>query len=463
MSQPDPPQTSIPEKHVTMLERSNEIINSHDDGDLDDDDMDPLLQSMDEAQSHAEGGQRTGENNRNNQVDNEKPQAPDSKEIAKLTAQQDYTGFTNRINNLRTAQKVFPLSMFHYLSIAFKAGYNIEPTKRKITFAAANNNMDLSRFTQGYQLGLVIRKIHSFKTHIFGLVKPFIRVHALDYETGFYIKSKDIPPAKPVFTSSRYAINSGSSAIWNEEVILSADFGDIVNENTILLFELLDERPSLSLSKNLNQNNLSVYKKIAWSYLLPIGNDGQLNVGIFKRSKPEKPLSPRRNDEKHVQVTDNEPNSSSFQEASNEISTHSNLPIQVDTTFSKPPPLDLTISPKLPAPATPSALSESYKDTTTDTNLKLQLYYYREFEDIIGWIQRRILMWPKFNPKYEGPEEPSYPSNIPPIFLQFKLLKQNRIKGAFLNISAGSRLFKAPQLEAVEGEGDLDSDSERYI
>jgi hypothetical protein len=41
-----------------------------------------------------------------------------------------------------------------------------------------------------------------------------------------------------------------------------------------------------------------------------------------------------------------------------------------------------------------------------------------------------------------SPEDPNYPTAVPSIYLQWKLLKRRAIEGAFLDISIGSRLRK---------------------
>lgn len=90
---------------------------------------------------------------------------------------------------------------------------------------------------------------------------------------------------------------------WDEELVLDLQFHDATGEKCVLLFELLDDKPSLASSafkSNRNQddsNSLSRYiaslrgdnqgkpkqkeiKRVAWGFLLPLGMNGEFNVGF---------------------------------------------------------------------------------------------------------------------------------------------------------------------------------------
>lgn len=49
-------------------------------------------------------------------------------------------------------------------------------------------------------------------------------------------------------------------------------------------------------------------------------------------------------------------------------------------------------------------------------------------------------------------DEESYPNNVPPIYLQWKLLKRSKIEGAFLEVGIGSRVRKmSAEEKLIEG------------
>ena len=65
---------------------------------------------------------------------------------------------------------------------------------------------------------------------------------------------------------------------WGDESLLfDIEYKDICNEHNVILFEILDEKPTL---RSLNSSNLNrdIYKKIAWGYILPFSTHQPIDL-----------------------------------------------------------------------------------------------------------------------------------------------------------------------------------------
>lgn len=281
---------------------------------------------------------------------------------------------------------------FHKPTQLLRTGYDIDTLPRRVPFVVANPDLDLRTVTAGYHLGIILRSVQTFKDHLIGLVKPFIRVHILSAETGFYLHT---PPIKPHISPSIFFKDNTTKLNWNDDFTFhNLSYADIVTEDSIFLFEIIDQQTSLSLhnnNKNDTNKNSVIYKKVAWAYLLPIGIDGLLNVGL--------PPKPTADDLKQ----------------------------------------------------------EKMKQSNHDVSLRLQLYHYRSYDGILGKIERETLHWPVLDPTYHSHEEENF-SNIPSIYLQWKLASKDMIDGAFLKVSLGPRHIPKPVTHVEDDEGDYQDD-----
>eukprot|EP01031_Cornospumella_fuschlensis_P028670 gene28670-34614_t len=321
--------------------------------------------------------------------------------------QQDFQAAADRMKSLREFHQSCCFFWLHYPMRAFKLGYDVEDFLRYRSFEVTNKGLDLRRDTHGLCANLRIHELFTLKEHVIGLIKPVVRVHTVYLDSGMYIKSPDKPPCKPVYTSPHLSMNSGSKCIWNEDLSIEASYADIVSENTLVLIEILDTKASVYIEKE-QQDKRMYMKRVAWGFLLPIGTYGQLNIAHSTKSSAKTP--------RHEEG----------------------------------------------AATARGAKSAPYKFPMKD--VRIQLYRYREYDGIVGGIQRGILAWPSLNPPLipSPPEEIAYPHHIPAVYLQYKLLRKKPIPGAYLSMSFGAKIYKrvGAGLGGLGGDGKGDGDDE---
>ena len=131
---------------------------------------------------------------------------------------------------------------------------------------------------QGQMLACVVENVLAGAAFVTGLVRPKVRVHCVYIDSGFYIKGVGMPPAPPCLTGPCPLTQPSAMPYWRETLPISAPFTEAVSPNTLLLFELLDDRPSLKPNKSGTKHR--AHKRIAWSYLLPVGSRGRLTLGL---------------------------------------------------------------------------------------------------------------------------------------------------------------------------------------
>jgi hypothetical protein len=301
-------------------------------------------------------------------IRNDENQKKIDEEIHKLPPQ-DIASQNNRIKRLRDLSDTYPFRLFYSCTTTcLKAGYDIQALYRIARFADVHKGLNLFKATDGLDIGIDIKGISTYKNHIIGLVKPFVRVYALNVETGLFVQSANEQPLKPVKTKSKLATHNCSKVSWNEEIVLNAPFVDLASESTVLLFEIIDQRSSLKLKrKNTTQGGDSgyTYRKTAWAYLLPVGIDGRLNIPYYNRLEQNKEQQPN-----------NEP--------LNRIDTASTLNLNLPLQQSPVPPFEET--------------PEYKTNEHIDSHYKLQLFSYHDYDGMIGLIQRKFLAWPDLNP-----------------------------------------------------------------
>jgi hypothetical protein len=317
-----------------------------------------------------------GQSSTNNQNNEQSHADEKAQETGANKPSHDLPRYYRRMEYLKSLQQNILIYPFYKISRMLWMGYDNEEFKRFVPFSKAYPSLDLASYSKGWTLGIVLRTIDTFRQNIIGLVKPIVKVHVLDIETGMYIKSTEMPPTRPVFTGAITATDSGSSAKWDEEVTFEADYADIVSEKSVILFEIIDERPFLSTGRSTFRNKrIHHYKKIAWGYLLPIGTDGRLNVGLANRRESNGETSINRsNDNGNQNCNENEKDTGS----------------------------DSSKVPKLRLPTTDFNKLDAFESMKTkDVSLRIQLHYYREYDGLIGIIQRSVLTWPSLNESYE--------------------------------------------------------------
>eukprot|EP00605_Chrysophyceae_sp_TOSAG23-4_P000238 GSChrysophyteH1.ASY1.ANO1.275.1 assembled CDS len=208
---------------------------------------------------------------------------------------------------------------------------------------------------------------------------------------GMYVKSVRMPAVAPETTSFATLddYNAGQPT-WNEDLLLAANFADVVTDEVVLLFEILDLRPSLRTTSAPSQHRGP--KRIAWAYLLPVSN-GRMNVGICNAWK---------NTEKTGRGRGGRSASGG-------------------------------------APADEVEEEKEEPHSRRNKKLKLQLYQSIEYDGVVGALQRSIMKWPA--PKMEVTDRlgncPSYPDGIPSVYMQWRRQNYEIIDKGKLSISIG--------------------------
>ena len=275
------------------------------------------------------------------------------------------------------------------------------------------HKINLEYETQGLAVGVNIGKMTFHGAQIVGIVKPLVRVHLVSIETGLYIKSKKLPPTVAVTTRPCALKNSMEYPSWTQELILDANYCDVASEDALLLFEILDDKPSLSpqqRNKN-NESNVPTAKRVAWAYLLPIGMRGELNIGLsddWKTSNrnakniSSRTSSPTKNRKKATGDGTGDLNKETTDNGGEEVDgedTLSALPSDRPRSPLKQQQQNGEDEQNLRI-STNSVQQQQNKRNypwnkrSADLPLRLQLHFYREYDGAVGFAQRRLRSWP---------------------------------------------------------------------
>jgi hypothetical protein len=207
-------------------------------------------------------------------------------------------------------------------------------------------------------------------------VKPFIKVHIVDIDTGHYIRpvttgKMSVSRSAPVLTRQASLQGTASDVPqWNEDLCFpTLRFRDVVNPQNLILFEVLDDPPSLSFRKAQSIKSakdmgsmVRTYTTLAWAFLLPVGQ--KVNVG-YPKTKTNKGV------------------------------------VDVETNDSC---------------CTPSQADH-------DLSLRLQLYQYK-VDTVVTRLQRVANRWPAAEGSQQKRQKTEtshrYPDNIPEVYFQYK-------------------------------------------
>lgn len=353
------------------------------------------------------------------------------REIAGSTSMQEIVDNDDReVNNCYQCFR-----RFFRKNTPFNIGYRMVDYVREIDFKLANPEIDLEGDAKGLAVGLNIKSVHSNLLQRMGMVKPVVMIHAVSISTGYYIRSRGLPFAKPVVTKSCFLKDTYSVPYWDEDLVIDAFFSDVANDDTILLFEIIDDKPSLS-SSNIkkqhrmkqqeewnNNNTHPTAKRIAWGYLLPLGLNGELNVGFsdeWKTSMTSRPPSPSKRSSPAKETTLDDSN---HEKTTNEDENSS----QSTETVEKEERL--------------KALLYSTKKKNVDIALRLQLFQYHKYDGPIGFLQRKTKGWPLYNNyvKIDYSDDSLIFNEVPEVYVQWSKLKHKRLHESMISITIGPR------------------------
>ena len=373
-------------------------------------------------------------------------------------------------------------------SLMFRLGYTMENFRTIRPIEKSNLNLEYE--TRGLSVGINIRKIACHGDQLVGIVKPIVKVHVVSLETGLYIKSKKLPPAMPVVTRPCSLKDSTMSPFWNQELIIDAFYFDVADEKSLLLFEVLDDKPSLSSSRRRRDGEAVVptAKRIAWAYLLPIGIGGELNVGLSDDWKTSKRVAVAKNKESVTPTGEEHPPIGNEQEkghvgvkfeehqqhaSHDSLHSHGNEESHHD---------DVRRSGNSVASWGGANAPSKYpwSKRSADMPLRLQLHQYREYDGLFGFLQRKIMGWPtigSYSDRYvpslccivtishsfDFSDTTAYPNNIPEVYLQWRLQRKILVREGFLSISLGPRPSELMSVQIAPGGGLSSPAHDRFV
>lgn len=341
------------------------------------------------------------------------------------------------------------LSMFQFLlksNLRFGLGYRIDKLERFVVrFEEKYPNLRLDKEADGLAVGITILSLTFSGTQLSAIVKPYVKVHVVSLETGHYIGSRNLPAVAPVSTTPCTLFDSTADPQWNQELVVNSYFSDLVSDDTLLLFEVLDEKPSLTTAardrkKDKGSPDMLIAKRIAWGYLLPISVGGDLNVGFSDDWR----FSSRRAIElenQQVEVDHAIGGNADSEGAPLSISRGENLETIVEQDEGMEAPVDgegTTADP----PARPKKQKKKPKypwdKPSIDKLVSIQLFSYRQYDGFFGTIQRKIMGWPTLA-KYRDNGESSYPDGVPEVYVQWRLQTRLPMEGSRLVVRLGPR------------------------
>ncbi len=328
--------------------------------------------------------QDNNENNDNNVVKvpplaNNKPVIAERRTLNQPTANETREVFSPPIVK-------FPLSLVNR-TLWFNIGYRMEQYQR----SQGLNKLKLysREDSDGYVVGFNIISIPDCCTEIMQMVRPFVRIHIVNINSGMYVKSVRKFAAKTASTWSFLLNDPQSSPVWNQELLIDTNYEDVVHEDTLVLFEVLDQKPSINVKREMK----AAAKRVAWGFLLPIStNNKTINFGINSAWV-------KNDTQRGVSGTTGNVDDGTTQ-------TH-----------------------------------EKYSSNSHDKLLHIQLYRFKHHENIVGNLQRQVLNWTKGDKYSSGAsrDDPSYPDGVPEVYIQWRKQQRSIIKGCTLKLAVGPR------------------------
>jgi hypothetical protein len=207
---------------------------------------------------------------------------------------------------------------------------------------------------------------------------------------------------------------------------------DVVDANTLLLFEVLDNRTSLNMKQYTGHHSGSASpsspssasvrkppKRIAWGYMVPVGTTGIYHVGVpdaFKTDEANKENDassrqrkgrPNRRVETENEDDDNDDDDGAFE-------------------------------------SIPSKIGHTAGMGSLDVVRRLQLYSYTTYDGIVGSIQRAMMGWSDLHTDDaaagQTPSD-SHPNanTVCEVYLQWRRHRRDALHGSVLEVSLGPR------------------------
>ena len=380
-------------------------------------------------------------------------------------------------------------------NLCCKMGYNVGMIARTPLQRKENIPLHYGPRPDSWSLGVQIGGIEHLTADLINLIRPMVRVHVVHIEHGTYLRSEKRPFVAPLTTGPYSVKDSSDCPNWQQDLVFDINYGDIFHEDALILFEVLDYRPSLNVKKSARNQGLRPPKQIAWGYLRPVSVSGSINVGVRdewlqpaakgssasssrgkKRDNRKKPNSAaagggaggsgsevesdadgrqrgdrgrnkrrsRRDDEEEDDEEDDEEGGRSSQGG-------------VDTSGD-----EQTDGIRRRALRGSQSKGKSTSQSTNQEQLpqRIQLYKYQLSDGWLGSLQRKMMGWPSLkivmDPKTRS-EVISYPDGIPAVYAQWRMQHRQPIKYGSLAVVLGPRssLYVTPHAYPVGGRSSI--------
>ena len=148
-------------------------------------------------------------------------------------------------------------------NLCCKMGYNVGMVA-KAPLRKESTPLHYGPRADSYSLGVRVEGIEHLTSELINLIRPMVRVHVVHIEHGTYLRSPKRPFAAPLTTSSYALKDAADRPLWQQDLVLDINYGDVVSEDALILFELLDNRPSLNVKKTArNQGMIVTFHAVA--------------------------------------------------------------------------------------------------------------------------------------------------------------------------------------------------------
>mmetsp|Transcript_2505 Transcript_2505/g.3848 ORF Transcript_2505/g.3848 Transcript_2505/m.3848 type:complete len:1065 (+) Transcript_2505:68-3262(+) len=369
-------------------------------------------------------------------VAEEKPSNREREEIPNRDkGSDDYTPKVPETNRIGIGHGDCCLPMNRGLSSVFACvglGYRLnDPSERKLDQKLWRKVIDSKAFdcVKENCFSITIGGLSDLQGILGSAVKPFVKIHIVDADTGLYAGVSGSTGGRVNPVTTRQAQLSGSAfdvARWDEEIVFpTVRLGDVVSPRSLVLFEILDDPPKLSLRRaqaGAVLDEVKKYTRLAWAFLLPVGQG--VNVGYPRH------ISGDAKNEKEGKSSDSRARVGTRarsralgrkNEEEEEKANTGDEEERIDKGDEKEP---VDIDPKL-----------------CDLRLRLQLYEHQT-ESFSTRVQRAAHGWPECPDSADQlkTESPSrYPDSIPEVYLQYRR-KALRQMSSIMEVQTGYRI-----------------------
>ena len=193
-----------------------------------------------------------------------------------------------------------------------------------------------------------------------------------------YVKSPKVSPAPPA-TTLHSTVTDKTHVTWDEDLILKAYLKDLVSEDVLILFEILDDRPSLKATSGSAGGRKM--KRLGWAFLLPTGQSGGVNVGLTEKRSKRSPRSPRGGG------------------------------------------------------AAAGGGDEEDEIVRKKKNVVLQVFENVEYDGLVGAAQRSVMGWSELRPAADKDEDAYSTDSIPSIYLQWRMRDYVPVPNSYMSVT----------------------------